>query len=625
MRHLYKLQLAVAVMALLGAWNSLRGQQIETNPNPNATRTQLGPITRLGVVDMRAPAELWDPVLKTVEKFPMPGIDARKDQVRALKAEANRIHDQMIAEGNPAPSSSKTTALWPPTLGTNFFGNSYGGGDPADNALAVSAGGLMISGNNTRFHTYDENGTQTSSKNFTQFASAGGVNVGFTFDPKCLYDPTEDRFVVAFLNGGTASSSRIIVAFSQTNDPAGSWNVYAINGNVNSMGVWTDFVQMGLNSNELFLTGNPFTNGGSSQGAAIWQIDKANGYNGTALNPVLHYVSSSFSLHPVQGGATLYGPNMFFLESNLGSSNSIALHQITNSIANGGVLNSPVGFNLDISYTIPPDADQRGTSLPLRTNDTRIQSSYYENSRIEFVFNSAVNGRAGICHGTGVIVPFALNFSSFTGRLLGMADLDIAYPAIAYGGQMDVSGFNHSYIAFNTSGANNYPGCAAVYVDEQGFSTHTVIKEGVSFINSGDNRWGDYADLCERTGSPGEVWAVGTMGNGSNQQRTYIGQLLPPQPVSTQPSAVTGAQLDVFPNPTTELVKFHFPVEEAGTYRVVIRDLQGKTVKLLVENWLVAGMATLSFNAVYLPAATYIVSVENDARRLFTERLVVTH
>jgi hypothetical protein len=624
MRNLYNVMLATPLLALSMLGIPATAQQNQSSPAPTIVRTQLAPIQRLGVVDMRVAAELWDPVFKTVEKIHTPGIDARKDQVRALKAEANRIHEKIVNENQQHSENSKVTALWPPTLGTNFFGNSYGGGDPADNALAVSADGRMISGNNTRFHAYTETGTQTSASSFTQFASAGGVSTSFTFDPKCTYDPIEDRFIVAFLNGGSANSSKVIIAFSQTNDPSGAWNVYSINGNVNGLGVWTDFVQIGLNTNELFVTGNPFTNAGSSQGAVIWQINKTEGFSGATLNPVQHYVPGSFSLHPVQGGATLYGPNMFFLESSLGTSNSITLHQITNSIANNGVLNAGVGFTLDNSYTISPDADQKGTTINLRTNDTRVQSSYYENNRIEFVLNSSVNGRAGIFHGTGQIVGFALSFSSFTGRTIGFPDYDIAYPSVAYAGQMDLSGYNHSYISYNISGANFFPGMAAVYSDENGYSTQTIIKEGVNYINSADDRWGDYSGLFGRAGHPGEVWAAGTIGNSSRQQRTYIGQLLPPQPVGNQPNVEEVLTMEIFPNPTMELVKFTFPVEVAGEYKVLIHDMEGKLVKLLVQDWLAAGKAMLSFNAANLPAGTYNVSVLNDHVKLFSDKLVVT-
>jgi hypothetical protein len=56
-----------------------------------------------------------------------------------------------------------------------------------------------------------------------------------------------------------------------------------------------------------------------------------------------------------------------------------------------------------------------------------------------------------------------------------------------------------------------------------------------------------------------------------------------------------------------------------------VRDLQGRTVKMLIENYLQRGKAKLAFNTTYLPAATYFVSVESDSKKLFTEKLVVVH
>ena len=82
--------------------------------------------------------------------------------------------------------------------------------------------------------------------------------------------------------------------------------------------------------------------------------------------------------------------------------------------------------------------------------------------------------------------------------------------------------------------------------------------------------------------------------------------------------------MEIFPNPTMELVKFTFPVEVAGEYKVLIHDMEGKLVKLLVQDWLAAGKAMLSFNAANLPAGTYNVSVLNDHVKLFSDKLVVT-
>ena len=89
MRNLYKIRLTIVVGLLFCAGHGM-AQQKQDSPNPNATRTVLGPIQRLGVVDMRAPSEDWDPFFKTVQKIHTPGIDARKDRVMELKAEATK-------------------------------------------------------------------------------------------------------------------------------------------------------------------------------------------------------------------------------------------------------------------------------------------------------------------------------------------------------------------------------------------------------------------------------------------------------------------------------------------------------------------------------------------------------
>jgi Secretion system C-terminal sorting domain len=115
------------------------------------------------------------------------------------------------------------------------------------------------------------------------------------------------------------------------------------------------------------------------------------------------------------------------------------------------------------------------------------------------------------------------------------------------------------------------------------------------------------------------------MGNSSQSQRTYIGQLLPPVPVGVAPVVETGTKLEVFPNPATETVKFEFPVDVAGEYKVLVRDIQGRVVKQVIQDWLVAGNALLTFNAQHLAAGTYTVSVENDTKQLFVEKLVVNH
>jgi hypothetical protein len=590
----------------------------------DAVKLPLMSVEKMNSIKFTEMKDDWNPVLKTVRTIHQPGTDLKKDEFLRLKALANAERDA-LAGSQPATSAQKVSSTTPPTQGVHFFGNNYDFSDPADNSVGVSAEGKIVSASNTRVHIYQPTGTQISSSSLGGFVQGSGQPVNFTFDPKVSYDVQEDKYIVVFLNGASSSNSRIIICFSETNDPAGNWNVYGINGNLDNLGVWTDFPQIGVNTNELFITGNLFDGNSQSQGGAIWQITKADGYAGNPLTIQSYYLPSNFSLHPVEGQHAAYGPYMYFLESNNSGSNAITLHRITNSIANNGVLENPYAFTMNTSYSIPPDADQRGSANDLACNDSRIQTSYFANNRIEFAMNTGFSGRCALFHGTAIISPFLLSFSSFGGEVVSPgSDISAAYPSLAYAGDQ-LDGSNKSYLAFNYCSPSDFPGCGVVLRDSSGTSPMMVAKVGVSAINSAQSRWGDYADIQTRiNGLPGEAWMVGTYGNSSSQQRTYVSQVLPPTPVAVSQPIDQTLDITVYPNPSVDRVTFDFPVSEAGIYRVDIHDMQGKLVHTVIEDWLRVGEGRVSFNTTALSAGTYVVSVQNGASKLFQDRFVVT-
>ncbi|MEM0998912.1 MAG: hypothetical protein AAGN35_17775 [Bacteroidota bacterium] len=579
-------------------------------------------IPKAGVVVLGEQTEDWNPFLKTVQKVHRPGMSARKDDYLRRKAIANAERDAVQGRG----ASAKTSATGPaPAQGVNFVGNNHNA-DPADNALSIGADGRMISTTNTLVNVYDSTGSLLTTSSLFNFAQ--GVNISFfTFDPVTVYDPVEDRFVVVFLSGSNSNSSQIVVAFSQTNNPAGSWNVYTIPGPTVNSDEWIDYPQIGLSTDELFISGNRASDGSSNidRGSVIFQVDKSDGYSGAStLTTAFHAVDGRASLHPVEGGLNLYGPQFYFLHTN--TNNAIDIFRISNTIANNGVLDNPVVLPLNLNYPFPPNADQAGSNTDLETNDVRVQSSYLENSRIEFVMNSGDNGIPAIYHGTIQVNPILLSFSAATGQMISFPDYHISFGAIAYAGSQATSGENRSFISFNYAGPTHRPGHAAVYVDETGFSNIGILRTGINPITGpGVQRWGDYSDAQERPGRPGEVWVSGTFGNQSSVQRTYISQLFEPVPVSVEQPEPVAAELTAFPSPAHQRVVFEFPVEWEGEYELVIRSLQGKIVKRLVKNYLPQGEARLAFDATYLASGTYIASVENGQERLFSKQFAVQH
>lgn len=595
--------------------------------DPNVVRY---PVKEIPLAAQFVASELkedFSPFMKNT-KVAHPPMDAQSVALRAAKAEANRLY----AAQNPAGSAFKetsTTSLGPIEIGQQFEGNSYDG-IPNDNAMAVSAGRAVVSGHNSRIHAY--NGvTGASLLSASMNAFSVGRPTHDKCDPRVVYDPVADRFIVCLLNGFSSSICEIVVAFSQTNDPSGAWNVYAVEGSP-SAGNWTDFPQMAISSDELFITGNVFNDAGTtSAGSVIWEIEKADGYAGTPLTTLMR-TTTYFSVHPVGGGLTMYGPHFFFIRANneSGGSNAFSIHRLTNTIAAGGVLESPVGFTSPETYFTPPDVSQKATTRKLKTNSCRIQNSYYENGMIYFVLNSAAGGRAAIYVGWFTISPFGLSFSALDGQHLYFADTDIAYPGIAYGGETGSKG-NASFITYNTTSESVYPGNAASWMSgDHEFSTFKQVKTGTGSINGFENpsRWGDYSDACEVSGTTGEAYMAASYGKSGGGCGTYISQLFPALAVSNdQPDFFAEDNtLEVYPNPALgEMVYFQFKVPKLAIYNVHILDQQGRLIHTILNESLKEGEAVLRMSTAPLANGVYTVQVETEGNPAFYGKLVVTH
>ncbi len=621
-----KLALLLTFIVLLSFNMSGQGVKVDA---PSTFTGEAQSVKRLGTVVLRETVDPWDPYLKTTKMVPAPrgedqlvGDDLATEKKHQLKA----TWDQKAQGDN---SKEITTSGPGPELKTNFEGNTFNLYAPADNTIAVSVTGQMISGTNARIHTYTETGSSLGATTLSGFFSGLPGIVPFKFDPKVIYDIAEDRFIVVCLAAFDSTNSRILVGFSQSADPGGSYNLYALDGNPFNNGLWTDYPQLGLNQNEFFVTGNLFTDANSPQFVqnVIWQIDKYDGYSGIALDFVAHS-NSYFSVHPVTGATSLYGPQMYFVSSEIGNPSIMYLHIIDNSIDNGGILQSPNAFTISpaIGNSVVVNQPDPGQDFP--SAGTRVRDSYYENNRIEFVMNSSVVGRPAVYHGTAFLSPLGPGFSNFTGQLIFYNDIEIAYPCIAYGGSQHSGGKNRSYIGFNFCSETEFPSNGACFVDESGFSDYITCRSGESYvipISPGqDIRWGDYTSIVNRPGIPGEAWMAASYGNSQGREVTHISQLNLPVQVAVDKPAPIDRDLKVYPNPVVEeRVMFTFPVKEYGRYDLVIRDVEGREIKRWEEYTLRIGDATIHFKTGSLPKGIYFVTVEGGDGSVFKGKFVV--
>ncbi|MFL6333611.1 MAG: lamin tail domain-containing protein [Pyrinomonadaceae bacterium] len=79
-----------------------------------------------------------------------------------------------------------------------------------------------------------------------------------TFDPKVYYDRFTSRFIFVMTANARTATSSILLAVSQTDNPAGAWNLYGVD--VDSTNInWADYPSVGFNQNWIVVQVNMFT------------------------------------------------------------------------------------------------------------------------------------------------------------------------------------------------------------------------------------------------------------------------------------------------------------------------------------------------------------------------------
>ncbi len=411
--------------------------------------------------------------------------------------------------------------------------NTYAGGIPNDDALAVSNGGMVLAGVNSAIYAYD---TQTDTTVFENHiinlgviglqAGEGGGNF---YDPKLVYDEAADRFILVFLKDNDSINSRIIVAFSSSNNPADPWNVYALPGNPLNSGRWTDFPAINITHDELFITANLIVPGVSWQvgfdGSVIWQVNKKAGYEAAANLPARLYSDIRFggryirNLHCVSGTGSTTAEQYFMSNRNFDVSNDTIFLLNINGLADDPATQLRINYGLTTpNYGVPPNARQTDTDTSnaasgLQTNDGRVLGAITNGDWIQFVSTTMnpATGLAAIYYGW---IDDPWDFTqpvSATGSILADDSLDFGYPNLAFTGNEPCD--DEVIIGFNFTSPDHFPGYGFMYKENRGgFLPLQKVVSGETFTNRQGGtaeRWGDYFGIQRKHNEPGKVWMSG--------------------------------------------------------------------------------------------------------------------
>ena len=350
------------------------------------------------------------PALIDARTLPPDGTSSRLNKQRLHPAGAAELDRAKAAPGTaestggPQPSVSGPLA---PTAGIGFDGINAAESActclPPDGAIAVGPTRILAAVN-TAFKIWDKSGGLVAGypKSLASLLSNPSCLPNIS-DPFAEYDGSADRFMLGALTYDSASNSVVCVAVSQSGDPTATWQVYGFT--VSPGGNIFDFPHATISSDAIYVTGNQFTNSGTTfAGARVYAYNKSQMYAGVAAVSAFVNVGNSATgkladtLTPTRG-VTVASTGYFIAADDTGCTCSgVSLWKWSSPFgASSFTLQGGVSVT---SYGQPPNARQPGSqSGTIATNDTGNLGAYWYGGTVYGTHTVAVNPGGGTVAG----------------------------------------------------------------------------------------------------------------------------------------------------------------------------------------------------------------------------------
>jgi hypothetical protein len=527
----------------------------------------------------------------------------------------------------PETEITGATAAVTPVVGSNFLGNTNTGNSPMDNSVAISNGGKIISVANNSIEFYNTNGTMTFTNTIDGFFN--DPTITNVCDPVVIYDSGADKFIFfAQECSGNSSNSNILVCFSQTNDPNGNWWNYKFSGNPANNNTWFDYPKIAVSTNELYVTGNSFSNSSIFEESLLYQIEKNSGYTGGTINWQYwnNITSSPFTLLPVSSGQQgNYGPGCYLVSTQSSGSSTIDLYDLTDDMsASNETLNH---YSISTTaYSPAADGNQSGTITQLDNGDCRALSGFYQNGIIHFVFHSDYsNGYNGINYNR-----LNVTTQTNTSATFGLTGYEYSYPSVA---SFATSTTDKSVmIGFGRTGSNIYPEIRVINCDDNmTFGASKLVKSGTGYADytasaGSAERWGDYTGICRKhNNSAPTVWMNGMFGTTTNDWETWIAEITGTGGTTTIANEPKSDNFKLYPNPIYQEFKTEFELSTNSKISIDIFDIQGKLLKTLFNGNAIAGKNQFTFNKSNLGIGTYLIIISSNNQTLKNEKIIIAN
>ncbi len=511
-----KLNILILVF-LLSGWQSSIGQNIPVVKGKATKAATIDVLSLKGLDDNSIPKQIKIPN----RNWKTPEWTFDEKDVIYMETEGKRTLKQ-IREVSPMPDTT--------FAGISDNGNSI----PPDVNGAAGPNHVMVT-LNTQVRIQDRQGNDLFTTSLsTWWSSLPGY--GSTFDPKIVYDPYENRWIMVTASSSSPQDSKLFIGVSVTDDPSGEWHMYWIDPDESNV-TWFDYPNLGFNKKWIAVGGNMF---GGDFYSTVFTFDKMAMYNGDEQPGFTRFsTTQAFTLVP----SSTYdadAEDIYLIATSNGNYNGNGY--IQKFKLSGAVNNPELTYQGAIGIPEPwangaGDAGnflpQLGSSELINSVDARMETVIYRNSKLWAVHH--VYLPANDPQRTAV-QWWALDTSGVIlerGRIDDTTNVfSFAFASIAVNANEDI--FIGHNVFSNTQYASAGYSYKANYDDPNSMRTYYQYKDGISpyykTFGGGRNRWGDYSTACVDPVNDIDFWALQEYAEqevGSSKWGTWWAQVKP--------------------------------------------------------------------------------------------------
>lgn len=413
---------------------------------------------------------------------------------------------------------------------------------PPDTDGAVGLDKLMVTLNNNYVIEQKSDGAVLSTVSMTTFwGPAGAVQ---PFDPKTLYDPYNNRWIVSAVSEPQSGSSAILFGISDTSDPSGAWHLYRADADATDT-AWADYPSIGFNKNWVAIHVNMFTNSANSFSQGRLLVIDYPSLRGFAPNAALVTGLPSFTTQPTVTYST--SENTLYMVEHVGSASATYRFWTVTAgppspavtLVGGGARVNPLGPWSIPSGNILPQSGGAGVD----GGDSRILNAVFRDGGVYYAQTVGLAASVGHTAVQWVELNAAGNFVR-GGRVDDPSGARwYAYPTISANANRDV------LLGFTAFGPTGFPSAAYAFHGAADAASSmrdpVVLKAGEGpyekTFGHGRNRWGDYSNVQVDPSDDTSLWTIqeyaGTplgSGDGSGRWSTWWGKVTgsgaPPPP-----------------------------------------------------------------------------------------------